>query len=470
MSDTSDNIRIYQTLSGAYLAMLTIWMALPPLNPAEENVIYIVLLLFGLILTGGSISFIVSSWKPVLMVVPALAFLFFGLIALEDDVLPIAGALIMIITIPLGHFLKPIGLKDFLERIGILKELWPWITLITLFAFSIITILPFMMSVEVNEVLVLRTALLLIFIVIITEGIWDKIVSIRNKMKDRLESKLRLFRNIGSIKHFMAVYHDRGSCLFYHPFTEERIQPDLISGFIAAITSVYGEIRGEGVRGTLEEIQYQGLRLNSYQSEYILGVLIMEEEITYTIRDGLQFFVEVFEHQYNEELDGWTGLVDGFDPEWVVSTLNTSFSYIWHLPQRLGATGNVNRTDTKILDYINGVRDERNEFYLKDLLTPLAEKLGKTEAEVLDRLLHLQDKDIIIPIGVHTILQRQGMGLLNDVGELPLIDTEEESEIEESKSEIVEESEELTEGSQADSLIDDIESLLDEMRKEKKEK
>jgi hypothetical protein len=201
--------------------------------------------------------------------------------------------------------------------------------------------------------------------------------------------------------------------VFYHPFTEERIQPDLISGFIAAITSVYGEIKGDGVRGTLEEIQYQGLRLNSYSGEFIIGILILEGEMTPLLKERLQFFVELFENQYDQELTQWKGLIDCFDPEWVVSTLNSAFNYSWLIAHRFGPTQKVTKTDAKILDYIAAVRDDRNEFYFKDLLSPLAEMLELTEADVLDRLLVLQDRGVIVPVNTQTVLQRQGMGLAN---------------------------------------------------------
>jgi hypothetical protein len=228
-----------------------------------------------------------------------------------------------------------------------------------------------------------------------------------------LDNQLRMFIDLESLRHFMAVYLDRGTCVFYHPFTDERIQPDLISGFIAAITSVYGEIKGDGVRGTLEEIQYHGLRLNSYSGEKIIGILILEGEITPLLKDRLQFFVELFENQYEKDLEGWTGLVDCFDTEWIVSTLNAAFNYSWLLPHRIGPTQKVSKTDAKILDYMTAVRDERGEFYIRKLLSPLAEMLGMTEAQVLDRLLTLHDRNVIVPVNVQTVLQRQGMGLSN---------------------------------------------------------
>jgi hypothetical protein len=253
-----------------------------------------------------------------------------------------------------------------------------------------------------------------IFLVGIVAAAYNRGVKPKKRAaKTSLENQLQMFVDLESLRHFMAIYLDRGTCVFYHPFTDERIQPDLISGFIAAITSVYGEIKGDGVRGTLEEIQYHGLRLNSYSGDKIIGILILEGEMTPLLKDRLQFFVELFENQYETDLDGWTGLVDCFDPEWIVSTLNSAFNYSWLLPHRFGPTQKVSKMDAKILDYIAAVRDEKSEFYIRALLSPLSEMLDLSEGQVLDHLLTLQDKGAIVPVGVQTVLQRQGMGLSN---------------------------------------------------------
>ncbi len=298
--------------------------------------------------------------------------------------------------------------------------------------------------------------------------------------KRGLENQLQMFKDLETVQHFMAVYLDRGTCVFYHPFTEERIQPDLISGFIAAITSVYGEIKGDGVRGTLEEIQYHGLRLNSYSGQYIIGILILGGEMTPLLRERLQFFVELFENQYDQDLDGWTGVIDCFDPEWVVSTLNSAFNYAWHLPHRFGPTQKVSKLDAKILDYIGAVRDERSEFYLKNLLTPLSEMLDRTEAQILDRLLYLQDRGVIVPIGIQTILQRQGLALADGSDEMSIPVKELEYEMPEEPMEdeeaigAVEEPPAEPEMDPMEAFVQDVESILqkeaeEEAKKEDKE-
>ncbi|MFW9851131.1 MAG: hypothetical protein ACFFF4_18545, partial [Candidatus Thorarchaeota archaeon] len=213
-----------------------------------------------------------------------------------------------------------------------------------------------------------------------------------------LEHQLSIFRDLEAMQHFMAVYVDRGTCVFYHPFRSARIQADLISGFISAVTSVYGEIKGEdGVQGTLEEIHYQGLRLNSYSGEYVLGILILEKEISPILRDRLQFFVELFENEYDIHLKGWTGIVDCFDPEWIVSNLMTAFGYSWIVPHTIDDTVKMNGTEKKIIGYIKASLGEKleREFSISDYLQPIARMQKISEAEALDIFLKMEDKEII---------------------------------------------------------------------------
>ncbi|MHA1613573.1 MAG: hypothetical protein ACTSYJ_01935, partial [Candidatus Thorarchaeota archaeon] len=343
-------------------------------------------------------------------------------------------------------------------------------------------VLSFLFFTDIGRLLV---ATLLVLGIVATA--YNKKVKPRKRAaRDSLENQLQMFRDLETLRHFMAVYLDRGTCVFYHPFTDERIQPDLISGFIAAITSVYGEIKGDGVRGTLEEIQYHGLRLNSYSGEYIIGILILEGEMTPLLRERLQFFVELFENQYDKDLTDWTGLIDCFDPEWVVSNLTSAYNYSWLHPHKFGPTQKVAKTDARILDYISAVRDDKGEFYIKDIVSPLAEMLDKTEAQVLDRLLYLQDNGMIVPVSIQIILQRQGMGLANGeispdniVIELPLEDEpkveEPETSVEETSLETVvepepvEESPPTEEAESVDDFVKDVESLMTAEPEEKEE-
>ncbi|RDE13109.1 MAG: hypothetical protein C4K49_09020, partial [Candidatus Thorarchaeota archaeon] len=226
-----------------------------------------------------------------------------------------------------------------------------------------------------------------------------------------MEQQLQAFKDLGSLKHFIAVYVGRGTCVFYHPFAEARIQADLISGFIAAITSVYGELKGDGVQGTLEEIHYHGLKLNSYSGKYVIGILILEGELTQLLKERLQYFIEVFESKYEDHLKNWKGETDCFDPEWIVSNLNAAFNYRWVLPHRISTMKRMDGTSKKILNLLSTKLNEKGEFFIRDVIDEVAKQFGKTDAEALDRLLMMAEKGYIVPINIQTILQRQGMAL-----------------------------------------------------------
>jgi hypothetical protein len=256
--------------------------------------------------------------------------------------------------------------------------------------------------------------------------------------KTALETQLKNFNDLKSIQHFMAVYLNRGTCVFYHPFREGRIQADLISGFISAVTSVYGEIKGNGVQGSLEEIHYHGLRLNSYNGKYVLGILILDEEISQLMRDRLQFFVELFENEYESHLEGWTGLTDCFDPEWIVTNLVSTFGYSWALPHTIRIADKLSGEEKKVINYIKASLGDKREFLIEDYVAPIAELLHMTKAEALDVLLRMEEYEIFAPISIQTVLQRQGMGMVataEDIGELGEIPVESTPEPQESTEE-----------------------------------
>jgi hypothetical protein len=105
--------------------------------------------------------------------------------------------------------------------------------------------------------------------------------------------------------------------------------------------------------------------------------------------------------------------------------------------------------------------------------------LDISEAEVLDRLLVLQDRGVIVPVSIQTILQRQGMGLANgEIGmekqnELPdeegLEENEPELPSEESSTESVEEEVPVEEPEKADEPEADIEPEKEEESEVKEE-
>ncbi|MCF2136232.1 MAG: hypothetical protein K9W43_03245 [Candidatus Thorarchaeota archaeon] len=226
-----------------------------------------------------------------------------------------------------------------------------------------------------------------------------------------LKSRYDDFLSLNSLRHFMIVYKDRGTCIFYHPFGEHRIHADLISGFISAMTSMYGEIKGSGDRGALEEIGYAGLRVASYNGDLVIGILIAETSMTPEIRKRLQNFVKEFEKEYKSDLTDWTGLMDCFDPEWIVSTLYSELGYQIVLPHTIRMRhSRLSGREKKLLSYIQQDLESqgKSEFRVGEYLDKAAEMLKAPKMMVLDMFIRLEEINAIQPIDIATVLQRQG--------------------------------------------------------------
>ncbi|MHA2014341.1 MAG: hypothetical protein ACTSUH_01125 [Candidatus Thorarchaeota archaeon] len=289
------------------------------------------------------------------------------------------------------------------------------------------------------------------------------------RRQEEIATQLQRFYDLASLRHFMAVYKNRGTCVFYYPFTEERIQPDLISGFITAVTTVYGEITGEGGEGALEEIQYKGLLLNAYSGKHIVGILIIEGETTPFLKERLRFFVDMFEGQFESILSDWNGCVDCFDAEWIVNNLHGAFEYDMVLPHRLDTSKRVKGIDAKIIKVIRGHLDERGEFRLRDVLDDVAEAIGRSKEEALERLLRLRDSHVLVPISVSTVLTRQGLGIpgseKNETGE-PAVETGEEAHEDDADTVAPKEEKIESEIHDAEKFVQEVERLLSEKNKD----
>ncbi len=249
--------------------------------------------------------------------------------------------------------------------------------------------------------------LALLFVGIVAGAKWRSSHKAQKMERDyTLTSQYEYFTALASLRHLMIIYKNRGTCIFYHPFSEEQIQADLISGFISALMSMYGEIKRNGELGSLEEINYKGLIVNSREGKYIMAILIGEKSLPQKMRDDLQAFVHEFEKHYGADLKGWTGLMDNFDQEWIVSTLYGILQYDKVLPHTISpdARGD-NKTEERVLKFIRSTLDDNGEFSISNILSPVSKMLRKSEAEVLDILVHMEQRGLIVPIPIKRVLQ-----------------------------------------------------------------
>jgi hypothetical protein len=121
---------------------------------------------------------------------------------------------------------------------------------------------------------------------------------------------------LDSIQHVYIFHYESGVCLYYHAFTDSKIDPQLVAGFISAITSIGGKNedakakkKGAATKKAsgLKELVYKEYRiLMEDRGSYKFAILITGEAHD-AVRSKVSGFINHFMEKYDKALKGWKG-------------------------------------------------------------------------------------------------------------------------------------------------------------------
>ncbi|MFW9919662.1 MAG: hypothetical protein ACFFED_08695 [Candidatus Thorarchaeota archaeon] len=217
-----------------------------------------------------------------------------------------------------------------------------------------------------------------------------------------LEYQLQRFHDFHLLQHFMIILKESGGCIFYYPFKKTEISSDLISGFISAMSSMYGEFTGDGKQESVESLKYQGMNLDGFSGRYVMGILISEGH--QATRYDLNDFIRIFESEYEDVLMNWRGFVKIFDYNWIAHQLFNSIGYRDNLPFVISSHKPEKKQYQKVVDFLRIVGDRQGRFLIRKVLPGLQKFLNVSEAYVLDLLLMMKKDDVISHAPIAEIL------------------------------------------------------------------
>jgi len=110
------------------------------------------------------------------------------------------------------------------------------------------------------------------------------------------------------LKH-LFVFHKSGVCLFYQPFTELSIDPQLIAGFISAISS-FGETFEKEAR--LKVLEYQSFKILLQESVVCKYALLFTGDLNPKLSELLNTFIGEFESKFRVSLSEFNGNISMF--------------------------------------------------------------------------------------------------------------------------------------------------------------
>ncbi len=251
-------------------------------------------------------------------------------------------------------------------------------------------------------------------------GIYRGVIVPKKREKTRILTEVKtIFDDAINLEHILVLYKGTGTCVYFKSFGSEEIDPELISGFISAISSFGKDLVSQE---ELNEISYGDKMLLLSDGEHIRVALVLGKQASLILRRNLMEFIHVFEKSYSNELPNWRGQLNIFHDAGILvdDVLNTSIILPHEISYEISTAKTLKKPQSKdVLKIANNLtkETERNFFFIATLLKEASEKTGKETAEIFMGIKELRDKKILMPIEIAAIetppISQQEVNLIN---------------------------------------------------------
>ncbi|MHA1271286.1 MAG: hypothetical protein ACTSPY_15950 [Candidatus Helarchaeota archaeon] len=132
-----------------------------------------------------------------------------------------------------------------------------------------------------------------------------------DKMSPQEQEAFIKEKSLQSLRYLLILHKESGITIFSVNFSEQKLDPDLVSGFLSAISSFGMELSGGQSIG-IRKMEYESLKIVLQQGNYVNVGLILDDFPEQWLDLRLKTFVKALETQYKEYLEKWSGDVRPF--------------------------------------------------------------------------------------------------------------------------------------------------------------
>jgi len=251
-------------------------------------------------------------------------------------------------------------------------------------------------------------------------AVYRGVVVPKKREKQRILAEVKtIFDDAINLEHILVLYKGTGTCIFFKSYGSEQIDPELIGGFLTAVSSFGKEM---ATQEALNEISYGDKMLLLADGQYIRVALVLGKKASLILRRHLKEFIDSFEKTYKEVLPNWRGQLNHFRNAGIIvdEVLNTSIILPHQISYDFSSVKELKSSFSKdVLKVAHSCCEEaeRDFFFVATLLKEASEKESKDTAETFMGIKELRDKKILIPIEISTIqaqpISQQELNLIN---------------------------------------------------------
>jgi len=242
----------------------------------------------------------------------------------------------------------------------------------------------------------------------------------KKKEKQRILTEVKtIFDDAINLEHILVLYKGTGTCIFFKSYGSEQIDPELIGGFLSAVSSFGKEM---ATQAALNEITYGDKMLLLADGYLIRVALVLGKKASLILRRHLKEFITSFEKTYVDVLPNWRGQLKYFRNAGLIvdDLLNTSIILPHQISYDFSSVKDLKNPHSKdVLKVAQSCCDEaeREFFFIATLLKEASEMTNKDTAEIFMGIKELRDKKILIPIEISAIeaqpISQQELNLIN---------------------------------------------------------
>ncbi len=131
-----------------------------------------------------------------------------------------------------------------------------------------------------------------------------------NKVERFWATNLEKLTDVINIQHLLVIHKDSGTTILSQNMRTKKVDTDLISGFLTALTSFQSEIAMEkqdptGKRGF--SLDYANFKIFVEDGLYIRAALILGSDASETLKGKLVSYIDQYEQRFHKELKNWKG-------------------------------------------------------------------------------------------------------------------------------------------------------------------
>ncbi|MHA1385103.1 MAG: hypothetical protein ACTSR3_15245 [Candidatus Helarchaeota archaeon] len=113
-----------------------------------------------------------------------------------------------------------------------------------------------------------------------------------------------------SLSYLIIIMKESGLPIYSQKISGEKIEVDLVSGFLEAISNFGIEVQKE--KTIMNKITFQDFEILLNEGEFIRAAVITKGKIINLLNVRIEDFIKEFEAKYKEKLINWTGNLENF--------------------------------------------------------------------------------------------------------------------------------------------------------------